>query len=472
MTPDLCVIGGGAAGLSAAAGAAALGVPVVLIEKARMGGECLNVGCVPSKALLAAADAAQAARSIAPFGVAVSRPRVDGARVHGHVQRVIAAIAPNDSAARFGAMGVRVLAGEARFVDRRTVEAAGFSIRARRFVIATGSRPALPDVPGLAECPYLTNETVFDLDAIPARLLVLGGGASGLELAQAFRRLGSEVTVIEAGRALGRIDPEIAAHAVTALRRDGVTVLENARAVRAEHWAGGIRVFVAGEATAREGSHLLVAAGRTPVTDGLGLEPAGVACDGSGILVDAGLRTSNRRVFAIGDCVGGPHGGDRFTHVANSHAGVVLRRALFRLPAKVERAETPTAVFTDPEIAMVGVQEAEARQAHRDIRILRWAFSENDRAQAERRTEGEIKIVTTARGKVLGAAIVGPHAGELVTPWTLAVRKGMSIAEFRDLTIPYPTYSEVSRRAALTFYADAARGPWVGRLLRMLRLFG
>ena len=471
LKPDLCVIGAGSGGLSVAAAAAGLGVPVVLIEKAKLGGECLNVGCVPSKALLAAAHAAETVRSTTPFGIAASRPRIDPARVHDHVHRVIAAIAPNNSAERFTAMGVTVLRGEAKFADARTVVVGDTMIKARRVIVATGSRPAVPPIPGLADAPFLTNDTIFDLSTRPDRLLILGGGPVGIEIAQAFRRLGSEVTVVEAGRALGRIDPEITAHALTVLRREGVRILEQTKAVRAEHWAGGIRLVLEG-GEMLEGSHLLVAAGRTPTLEGLGLDAAGVRHDRTGILVDAGMRTSNRRIYAIGDCAGGPHAGDQFTHVANDHAGIVVRRALFRLPAKVNRMATPKAVYTDPEIALVGLSEEEAARLHRDIRVLRWPFSENDRAQAERMTEGEIKIVTTAKGKILGAAIVGARAADLIVPWTLAVKKGLDIAEFRDLIIPYPTFSEVSRRAAFTFYAAAARKPVVGRLLRVLRLFG
>lgn len=469
LKPDVCVIGAGAGGLSVAAIAAAFGVPVVLVERGTMGGECLNVGCVPSKALLATAHVAETFRRATPFGIAAAKPRIDPERVHAHLRDVIAGIAPNDSAERFGAMGVRVIRGEARFADAREVVVGDVRIRARRFVVATGSRPFMPDIPGLADGPTLTNETVFALTRRPERLAIIGAGPVGLELAQAYRRLGSEVTVLGSGQALPRVDPEIAGHALTALRREGVVIHENARVSAVEHWAGGVRVRTAAQAV--EATHVLVAAGRRAVTEGLDLPAAGVAVDGSGILVDAGLRTSNRRVFAIGDCVGGDMA-DRFTHVANHHAGVVIRRALFRQSARVERDTIPRTVLTDPEIAMVGLQEEEARRRHGAVRVLRWPFAENDRARAERLTDGEVKIITTTKGRILGAAIVGARASDLIVPWTLALRKNLDISEFRDLVVAYPTYSEASKRAAVSFYAGQTRRPAVARLLRVLRLFG
>ena len=469
LKPDLCVIGAGAAGLSVAAIAAAFGVPVVLVERGRMGGECLNVGCVPSKALLAAAHVAETFRRATRFGIAAAKPRIDPERVQDHLRDVIAGIAPNDSAERFGAMGVRVLRGEARFADPRHVVVGGLRIKARRFVVATGSRPLMPEIPGLADGPILTNETIFDLTTRPERLAVIGAGPVGLELAQAWQRLGSAVTVFGRGRALAGIDPEIAGHALAALRRDGIVIHEDIRVTAVEHWAGGVRVR-AGEISL-EATHVLVAAGRRAVTEGLGLAEAGITFDPSGITVDEGLRTANRRVFAIGDCVGGAMA-DRFTHVANHHAGVVIRRALFRQGAKVEHDTIPRTVLTDPEIATVGLQEEEARRRHGTVRVLRWPFSENDRARAERLTDGEVKIITTSKGRILGAAIVGARAGDLIVPWTLALRKKLDISDFRDLVVAYPTYSEVSKRAAVSFYAGDVRRPAVRRLLRFLRMFG
>jgi pyruvate/2-oxoglutarate dehydrogenase complex dihydrolipoamide dehydrogenase (E3) component len=475
LRPDLCVIGAGSGGLSVAAIAASFGVPVVLIEKGRMGGDCLNVGCVPSKALIAAAARAHAARTADAFGVEWANPRSDPARLRAHIEGVIAAIAPNDSAARFSALGVQVILAAARFTGRRSVVAGDAVIEARRVVLACGSVPALPPIPGLDAVPYLTNETVFDLDARPERLIVIGGGPIGVELAQAHRRLGAEVVILEAARILPRDDPEMAAVVERALARDGVEIhagvaiegveRREERIVLTVRTADGWRGTVTG-------SHLLVATGRRPVTDGLGLEAAGIAFDGSGIKVDKGLRTTNKRVYAIGDCVGGEAGALRFTHVANYHAGIVVRRALFRLPARVDNAKVPRVTFTDPELASVGLSEEEARASHRAIRILRWPLSENDRAQAERATDGHLKAVVTRGGRILGCAIAAPHAGDLIVPWALALSKGLKVQDLAGIVFPYPTLSEVTKRAAVEFVRPAAQNPWLRRVIAAVRRLG
>ena len=471
LTPDLCIIGAGSGGLSVAAIAASLHASVVLIERGRMGGDCLNVGCVPSKALIAAAGRAQAIREAGRFGLERGDPRTNYARVRDHVRGVMAAIAPNDSVERFTAMGVRVIRAEARFSDRRTVVAGEVTIRARRFVLATGSRPAVPPIPGLESVPYLTNETVFDLTRRPERLVVVGGGAIGLELAQAHRRLGAEVTVIEAARLLAREDPELAAVVERRLHAEGVEVRAGAAVARVDGRAEGLAVFLE-DGSLVEGSHLLVATGRTAVTEDLGLREAGVDTERAGIVVDKRLRTTNSRVYAIGDCAGGPAAAHRFTHAANHHAGVVIRHALFRLPVDVRAAAIPRVTYTDPELAAVGISEEEARAAGKAVRILRWPFSENDRAQAERTTEGLLKAVVTPRGRVLGCAIAGPHAGELITPWALAIAKGHKVQDLAALVFPYPTLSEVSKRAAVEFLRPSAESPWLQRLMRVARLFG
>jgi pyruvate/2-oxoglutarate dehydrogenase complex dihydrolipoamide dehydrogenase (E3) component len=474
LTPDLCVIGGGSGGLSVAAAAAAFGVPVVLVEKGRMGGDCLNYGCVPSKALLAAAKRADTLRKAVPFGISLPRPSVDYAvefaKVHAHVHRVIAAIAPNDSRERFTGLGVQVIEGVARFTDRRTVAVGDeIEIKARRFVIATGSTPSAPPIPGLAEAKYLTNETIFDLTKCPAHLVVIGAGPVGLEMAQALRRLGAEVTVIEAAEPLAREEPECAAILLDRLRDEGIRIIPRAKIVQV--LAGEpIRVVTEGPdgRAAVDGSHILVAAGRRPNVEGLGLEAAGVKVDQKGIVVDKRLKTSNRKVYAIGDVAGGL----QFTHVANFHAGLVIRNALFGLPVSTKNAAIPWVTFTDPELAQVGLTETEARQRHRRIQVLRWPYHENDRAQAERETHGHIKVVTARSGRILGVTIVGAHAGELIVTWTLAISQRLKVGAFLGIIIPYPTLSEIGKRAAISFFTPNLTSPLLRRIMTFVRRFG
>jgi pyruvate/2-oxoglutarate dehydrogenase complex dihydrolipoamide dehydrogenase (E3) component len=475
LTPDICVIGAGSGGLTVAAAAARFGVPVVLVEKGLMGGDCLNYGCVPSKALIAAAKAAHRQRHASAFGIADVVPEIDFARVHRHVREVIGAIAPGDSVERFTALGVRVVAGEARFKDRNTVvvtsNEGGREIRARRFVVATGSSPSIPDIPGLGEAGYLTNETVFDLAQRPGHLIVVGGGPLGMELAEAHRRLGAEATLLEAGRVLSREDPELAVVVREALRREGVIIHERARVVGVERMPGDsvrVRAETEAGALAIDGTHLLVAAGRRANMEGLDLEKAGVAFDGKGIRVDRRLRSTNRRVYAIGDVAGGP----QFTHVANYHAGLVLRALLFRLPAAEDRLIVPRVTYTDPELAHIGLTEEDARKAHGSVRVLRSPYAENDRAQAERQTEGFIKLVTGRRGRILGVSIVGAGAGEQIGFWALALSKKMNVRDIIGHVAPYPSIGEIGKRAALVYFSDATRSGWVRRLVGLLRRFG
>jgi pyruvate/2-oxoglutarate dehydrogenase complex dihydrolipoamide dehydrogenase (E3) component len=465
LTPDLCVIGAGSGGLSVAAGAAQLGASVVLIERGAMGGDCLNVGCVPSKSLIAAAAAAHAARSGGRFGVAASAASVDFAAVRRHIRGVIDAIAPHDSAERFEGLGVTVLREQARFVGPNLVEADGRKVCARRYVVATGSRPTMPPVPGLAALCCLTNETIFDLAEVPRRLLVLGGGPTGCELAQAFRRLGAEVAVVDQGPILPRDDPELAEVVRARLLAEGVHLHEHVQVLRAER---GPALILAGVPRPLCGTHLLVAAGREATVDGLGLEAAGIATDAKGIKVDAKLRTTNARVFAIGDVAGGP----QLTHAAGYQAGIVIRNALFRLPARASTRAMPHATFTDPELAAVGLSEAQACAQGLRHEVVRWPFADNDRARAELATEGLVKVVAGRGGQVLGAAIVGAHAGELILPWVLAVERGLKLSALANVIAPYPTLSEASKRAAGAYYMPRLFNDRTRSLVRLLRRFG
>ncbi len=467
VTTDICVIGGGAGGLVVAAGAAQMGARVVLVEKGRMGGDCLNFGCVPSKSLIAAARVAETVRHGARFGILVGEPKIDFSVVRDHVQGVIAAIAPQDSVERFEALGVRVIRGGARFVGQREIEAAGQRVRARYFVVATGSLPAVPPVPGLDSVPYLTNETVFDLDRRPDHLAVLGAGPIGCELAQAFRRLGARVTVLERFRALPQGDPELAETVCRRLRAERIDLREGVAVREAAPHGDGIALAVEKDGAKERVvvSHLLVAAGRRANVEELDLEAAGIRYSRHGIEVDARLRTTNRRVFAIGDVAGGP----QFTHVAGYHAGIVLRNVLFKLPARARTRAIPWVVYTDPELAHVGLTEDEARERLGGrITVLRWALADNDRAASERESEGLIKVVVDRRGRILGASIAGVAAGELILPWVLAIDRRLKIGAMARLVAPYPTLSEITKRVAASYYTPSLFGERTKRLVRFL----
>ncbi|MGF1631523.1 MAG: dihydrolipoyl dehydrogenase family protein [Kiloniellaceae bacterium] len=473
---DLCVIGGGSGGLSVAAGAAQMGARVVLVEKGKMGGDCLNYGCVPSKALIAAAAAADGVRHAGKFGVNGHEPAVDFAALREHLRGVIAAIAPHDSVARFEGLGVTVIQAAAQFTGPREILAGEIRVKARRFVVATGSSPARPPIPGLEKVPYLTNETVFELAERPAHLIVIGGGPIGAELAQAQRRLGVRVSLLEMFKLLGKDDPEIAAFARRQLIADGVEIHEGIaiKQVATDGNAIAVTIEENGATTTLSGSHLLVAAGRKANVEGLKLEAAGVAYSPKGIAVDARLRSSNKRIFAVGDvAMVESLGGYQFTHLAGYHAGIVIRNALFRLPAKVNYAALPWVTFTDPEIAHVGLTEAEARDKHGDsVKVLTWSFADNDRAQAERATEGLVKVVVGARGRILGASIAGRNAGDLLHPWVLALGQGLKIAAMANMIAPYPTLGEVNKRVAGSYYTPALFGERTKKIVRFLQWLG
>lgn len=462
---DLAVIGAGAAGLSVAAGAAQLGASVVLIERERMGGDCLNSGCVPSKALLAASHAARAVRQAARYGVIAAQPMIDWDRVRSHVQGVIASLAPIDSEARFRALGATVLRGEARFIDPTAISVDGRTISARRFVIAAGSRAVAPAIEGLHGVPYWTNDSLFDLSEKPAHLLILGGGPIGLEMADAFCGLGCRVSVVEAGRIAAKEDPELADGLRLELTARGVVFREG---VTVSGVAPGPVLSLA-NGTRIAGSHLLVAVGRTPNLAALDLGAANVRAGPAGIATDRGLRSvTNRRVFAVGD-IADPDGlGPRaFTHVASYHAGIVIRRLLFRLPASVDYAALPRVTYTDPELAQVGLTEAEAVANGLKVQVLRWPLADNDRAVAERSTAGLVKLVVSGK-RIVGAGILGPHAGEMISQWTLAIAQRTRLSALAGMIVPYPTRSEAAKRATSSFFAARLFSERTKALVRLL----
>lgn len=467
---DLCVIGAGSGGLSVAAGAAMMGVPVVMIEKHKLGGDCLNYGCVPSKALLAAGKAAHSACHSHHFGVN-AKVDIDYAAAMEHVAGVIKGISPMDSIERFTGMGVRVVEGAGKFVGPDRVSAGDLEIKARRFVIATGSSPIVPPIPGLADVPHFTNETIFENRECPSHLIVIGGGPIGLEMAQAHLRLGAKVTVIEMAQICPKDDAEASRILARSLRKEGLEILEGTKLTAvAKNEPNGITVTVEKDSQSRtiQGSHLLIAAGRRPNLQNLNLEAAGITYNPRGITVDEGMRTTNKRVFAIGDVAGSY----QFTHMAGYHAGIVIQQALFRVPAKVNYSAVPWVTFTDPELANVGMLENEAREKLGNIRILRWPFAVNDRAEAEHHTTGMVKVILDGKGVIVGASMVGHNAGELLQPWILAVSQKMKIRAFTSMIAPYPTYGEVNKRAAGAFFTNTLFSPRTRKVVSFLRKFG
>lgn len=466
---DICVIGAGAGGLAVATTAAAFGQRVVLIEKHKLGGECLNAGGLPSKALIASARRAHQLRTAEQFGISPIHPTIDPTAVAAHVREVVDISATNVSPERFAGLGIRVISAAARFIDKATVAAGDLKVTARRFVIATGSTPEVPAVAGLDAVPFFTSDTILENTRRIDRLIVIGAGATGLEMGLAYKRLGSTVTVLASEAALAGEDPELTAIALRALRAEGLDIREGAPPVRVKATERGVRVVISwnGSETAIDGSHLLLASGRKANVAELNLAVAGVKVGPNGIVVDKGLKTSSRRVFAIGDVTGAAPS----THLAIYHANVVLRRALFRMRAKAHAHLVPHVAFIEPELATVGLSEAEAERAYSGVKVLRWPFAENDRAIAERTTEGHVKVVTAKDGRILGAGIVGPQAGELIQVWAVAVAKRLTINDMTEWVAPYPTLGDINLRVAQRSYAISAGNPvlrwlvsWLGRL--------
>ena len=444
---DILVIGAGSGGLSVAAGASQMGAKVVLLEGHKMGGDCLNYGCVPSKALIASGKLAYAQEHSAAYGVANAAPQVNYAAAKDHVQDVIAQIEPVDSQERFEGFGVHVIREFGHFISPTEVQAGDHVITARRVVIATGSGPLVPPIDGLDSVPYLTNETLWDLRERPEHLLIIGGGPIGMEMAQAHRRLGSKVTVIEGAKALGKDDPEMAAVVLEKLRDEGIEIVEDALAQRIDGGDGSVTVHTK-DGASYTGSHLLVAVGRKSNHDKLNLEAAGIETTRTGVKVDASMRTTNRKVYAIGDAAGGL----QFTHVAGYHAGVIIRSMLFGLPSKAKTSHIPWATFTDPELAQVGLTEAQARQQHGDkLEVVRFHYNHNDRAIAERKTSGLIKVMVV-KGRPVGASIAGYQAGELINLWALVLANNMKMSQVAGMVSPYPTIGEVNKRAAGAYF--------------------
>ena len=467
ITTDICIIGAGSAGLSVAAGAVQMGAKVVLIEGHKMGGDCLNYGCVPSKALIASARQAYAMGHGAPLGVAAAAAQVDYAAAKDHVADVIATIAPVDSVERFEGLGVQVIQDFARFISQTEVQAGDTIITARRFVVATGSVPLVPPIPGLADVIYYTNETLFDLRDKPDHLIIIGGGPIGMEMAQTHRRLGCDVTVIEGAQALGKDDPETAAIVLDRLRDEGVTLIEDAHADKVSSKDNLITVHTPkGDIT---GSHLLIAVGRKVSVEKLDLDKAGVAHDAKGLKVGPNLRSvTNRRVYAAGDVAGGLH----FTHVAGYHASVLIRSLVLGLPSRQRTDHIPWATYTDPELAQVGLTEAQAKKKFgTKLEVIRTDFRHNDRLIAERKANGLIKVMVV-RGRPVGVSMVGPMAGELIAVWAMAIANRMKMSAIATTVLPYPTVNEVNKRAAGAYFSPRLfENPIVKRVVGLVQRF-
>ncbi len=470
LNPDLAVIGGGPGGIAAALAAAAAGLSVVLVEKARTGGSNLTSGAVPAAALAAAGI--QANLAAAPgFGVSAGPLQVDLGAVRAHVAGAIDAAGLNTAAERLAAHDVRVIAGPARFTAARVVTAGDAIIRPRHTILAVGGVPLIPDIPGLAAIPYLTPRSDFDWSRKPTHLVVLGADGHALAMAQSFARLGIDVTILDPGPALVGADPEMAAIVLEGVKADGVRLRTMTPIVSMAERRGGIRIVIA-DATegerAVDASHVLVMAGRTPAVEDLGLVAAGIAHTGAGIVVNRGLRTANRRVFAIGDCIAGPALAGRAVDEANA----VVRAVLYRLPVRRSSTRVPVVAFTDPGLASIGLGEAEARRRYARVQVLRFPMVGSDLAVAERQPAGAIKVLAGPNGRVLGAVVVGRNAAELIAPWALAIARRIPITALRDLPLPYPSRSEIARHVASRFEEDGLTQAWRRRIISVFRQFG
>lgn len=463
---DLAIIGAGAAGLSLAAVAAQLGVKVVLLEHGKMGGDCLNYGCVPSKSLLAAAKAFWQATHAQHLGVYAQGVHLNFEKVMQHVRQVIDTIAPNDSVTRFTALGVQIVLSTARFIDKQTIAAGDCLIRSKRIVIATGSSPFIPSITGIDDVKYYTNETIFTLKKLPEHLLVIGGGPIGCELAQAFSMLGSTVTILESAAILPKDEPDCVDIVRKGLVKTGAAIYEGV--VVKSLATKGDDIIIQFEKETKSmvvrGSHVLIATGRQANIRSLDLEKAGVDYTPKGIVVDSRLRTGNKKIYAIGDVASAM----QFTHVASYQAGIVLKNILFRLPAKNSYRAVPWVTYTSPQLAHVGLSSSQAKSEGINIISSESLFADNDRAQTEGETEGKIKVYTDKKGRILGATIVGSKADDLIYPWVIAINEKKTLRSFTDSIAPYPTFSEASKRVASQFYAKKLFSDTMRMIVRWL----
>ncbi len=471
LNPDICVIGSNPGGLAVAAGAAAYGTSVVLVENGAGGIGSGTNRKLQFAALAAAARQATAIRNAPKFGVSGGDPQIDFKAVMAGVAETVAGTAPDFSPERLATLGIAVVNGPAHFEGRHRLMAGDSEIRARRYVLAAGSVPVVPDILGLADVGYLTTDTIFDITRRPGHLVVIGPDALGLAMAQALNRLGSQITVLTDTALLPSEDPEMAAVVARALRAEGIVIRENVKVSAVERRGKTsikVRLETADGVTGEvDASQVLLAAGYTPELEALNLKKAHVALRDDAVDVSAMLRTTNRRIYAVGDAAGAARSG----HCAIHQAGLVLKALLFRLPAK-DRVAIARIVHTDPEIAHVGLTEMQAAKLYRRLRILRWPYAENDQARAERRTEGHVKIIASGRGRLLGVTFAGANASDMIGIWALALSKGLGLADMAASIPPQPTIGETGKNAAMTYFAPAARNRVTRGIVRALRLFG
>lgn len=470
LAPDFCVVGAGSGGLSFTAAAVQMGASVVLLESSKMGGDCLNYGCIPSKALIAASHFGYEAKKSKEFGWDTSNPKVDFEKVHHHIHSVINSIAPHDSVERFEKLGAKVILERGSFQDTNTVETQKYLIRPKRVIISTGSRPFIPPIQDLSEIPYYTNKSIFNLKKLPKHLLVIGAGPIGLEMAQAFRRLGSQVTLIEAFTALPKDDVEVVAKLKKLLTKEEVYLHENIQITSLKDIDQAIEVTFEtsnSEEHKIEATHVLVATGRRANIEQLNLDAAGIKYTNQGIEVNKRLQTTNSKVYAIGDCIGGY----QFTHVAGYHAGLTIRNSIFGLRTKVQTTAIPWVTYTDPELAHVGMLEAELIHSKIEYKVLKSNFDQCDRAQAERKTEGMIKVLASPKGKILGATILAPNSGDLIYPWVIAIQNQLKLKDVANSIAPYPTYSDLSKQIAGSFYKEKIFSAFMKKIVRFLLFF-
>lgn len=470
LTPDICVVGAGTRGIAIATAAAAFGVSVVLVERGETGG---REGDLAIEALVQAGARAQDIREAGRLGMTAEAPVIHPARLHDHIQRALSVAAANHRAERLRALGITLVHGEARFVSRSTLSAGEQTIKARRFVLATGSRPQATVPGGLDPAGLLTEDDLASITRLPERLIVLGSDGRAIAIAQAFRRLGSSAVLLAHGGLLPGWDAEAVMILRRRLLREGIELEEDRELLRAEATRSGVRVVLAaneGQATL-EGNRLLVTGSRAPDIDGLDLDLAGIRQDAAGIVVDAGLRTANRRVCAVGSCAGGAAAGSG-EQAGDGHVGIVLRNALFRKSGSVRPSACPRVVWSSPPIASVGTLGTPDEDRPGTLRFLRWPFAEVPGALAAGDGEGFVKLAVDRGGRVRGATIVGRGAPELIAPWCAAVAAGLKVQDMAELPVPALSLSEGSRRAASAFYLPMTTNPAVRRLIGFLRRFG